>query len=351
MLLNGMAMAFKGIENTARPVEAERGPRTRWVMVMVVFRTRADGLHQEVYLLQTRLQKMPYKHIAAHLKKTELACRLHYHQLSHGTNRRKRSASFSSRSSSHPPQSPEQSLSPELDSSTAPTSPEQMPVERADGFATWGVRPRLPEPASATSIVSHKPILPKPVTSLPYPLQTHNVNLRLERGSAFGRSQPVINTDRLREIYEAHKANFWRMIASDYGEGADPEMLEQLWRRGPVQGPPTPDEMSEHRTLGSLPEGRVVLPALQPSRHERSYSPPQSRYAPSSTGSPVFPQSNILPTPSTASSELPGLSATSVPATAISALLNDTAHQRRLPRIETSTGYIRGDTLMRDPGR
>ena len=44
---------------------------------------------QEVYLLQTRLQKMPYKHIAAHLKKTELACRLHYHQLSHGSHRRK----------------------------------------------------------------------------------------------------------------------------------------------------------------------------------------------------------------------------------------------------------------------
>jgi len=39
---------------------------------------------------------MPYKHIAAHLKKTELACRLHYHQLSHGSNRRKRSGSVAS---------------------------------------------------------------------------------------------------------------------------------------------------------------------------------------------------------------------------------------------------------------
>ena len=42
---------------------------------------------------------MPYKHIAAHLKKTELACRLHYHQLSHGSNRRKRTTSVSSGSS------------------------------------------------------------------------------------------------------------------------------------------------------------------------------------------------------------------------------------------------------------
>ncbi|OBT59044.1 hypothetical protein VE04_01045 [Pseudogymnoascus sp. 24MN13] len=57
---------------------------------------RAWSEEEEVYLLQTRLQKMPYKHIAAHLKKTELACRLHYHQLSHGSNRRKRTASIPS---------------------------------------------------------------------------------------------------------------------------------------------------------------------------------------------------------------------------------------------------------------
>jgi len=48
---------------------------------------------------------MPYKHIAAHLKKTELACRLHYHQLSHGSNRRKRTtpASSGSPNCSHSP--------------------------------------------------------------------------------------------------------------------------------------------------------------------------------------------------------------------------------------------------------
>lgn len=38
---------------------------------------------------------MPYKHIAAQLKKTELACRLHYHQLSFGSKAR-RQASVSS---------------------------------------------------------------------------------------------------------------------------------------------------------------------------------------------------------------------------------------------------------------
>src|SRR5262245_6942139 len=45
------------------------------------------------------MQKMPYKHIAAHLKKTELTCRLHYPHLSHGSHRRKRTSSVSSSTS------------------------------------------------------------------------------------------------------------------------------------------------------------------------------------------------------------------------------------------------------------
>lgn len=62
-------------------------------------RCHANIIIKENYLLQTRMQKMPYKHIAAHLKKTELACRLHYHQLSHGSHRRKRTSSVSSSAS------------------------------------------------------------------------------------------------------------------------------------------------------------------------------------------------------------------------------------------------------------
>lgn len=39
---------------------------------------------QEAYVLCARLKKLPYKKIAADLKKTELACRLHYHQMTCG---------------------------------------------------------------------------------------------------------------------------------------------------------------------------------------------------------------------------------------------------------------------------
>src|SRR5438034_7402667 len=42
-----------------------------------------------------------YKHIATHLRKTELACRLHYHQMSYGSNRRRRTESMSSSVSSY----------------------------------------------------------------------------------------------------------------------------------------------------------------------------------------------------------------------------------------------------------
>jgi hypothetical protein len=51
---------------------------------------------KESFLLRTRNNKMPYKHIAAHLQKTELACRLHYHQMTFGNNRRRRTSSASS---------------------------------------------------------------------------------------------------------------------------------------------------------------------------------------------------------------------------------------------------------------
>jgi hypothetical protein len=50
-----------------------------------------------------------------------------------------------------------------------------------------------------------------------------------------------IDKDRLRHIYEAHRASFWAVIAAEYGEGASPILLEETWRRGIViNAPPTP---------------------------------------------------------------------------------------------------------------
>ncbi|KAK4131550.1 hypothetical protein BT67DRAFT_152422 [Trichocladium antarcticum] len=131
---------------------------------------RAWSEDEEVYLLQTRLQKMPYKHIAAHLKKTELACRLHYHQLNHGSNRRKRTTSISSGSSTSG-QSPIQqtSIPSPIYEYGGATSRSSSPPESTGSYGSaspGGLQ--LPSIMSATASSNASPrlptILPKPTS-------------------------------------------------------------------------------------------------------------------------------------------------------------------------------------------
>ncbi|KAJ9150642.1 hypothetical protein NKR23_g3524 [Pleurostoma richardsiae] len=243
---------------------------------------RAWSEDEEVYLLQTRLQKMPYKHIAAHLKKTELACRLHYHQLSHGSNRRKRTTSMSSGSSSggHSPilpavpspihESSSRSVSPPGSAgSYGPPSPVQLPSIIA---ASSGASPRLPailpKPASMTLALANAssntssgyptpipevhpqqhsaPLLPSTSfakaaahtpTAATAPHSATMAPLRLDCSAlppppqSAGIAQPV-DMSRLHAIYNAHRNSFWSAIASDYGTGVNPAILEQAWKNG-----------------------------------------------------------------------------------------------------------------------
>ncbi|KKY29728.1 hypothetical protein UCDDA912_g10337 [Diaporthe ampelina] len=249
---------------------------------------RAWSEDEEVYLLQTRLQKMPYKHIAAHLKKTELACRLHYHQLSHGSNRRKRTTSMSSSSSSngHSPlmqasipspihESPSRSVSPpgSVVSYGHPGSPGsvQLPSIMNAGVGSSS-SPRLPailpKPAGMTlalsasrynSLQEHSqqqqqhsaPLLPSasfsaaaharttpPPTLASAPTPAAMAPLRLDcsgfpsPSSSAGAAQPVVDMGRLQAVYSAHRNSFWSAVAADYGNGAHPVALEQAWRAG-----------------------------------------------------------------------------------------------------------------------
>ncbi|SPO03097.1 uncharacterized protein DNG_05779 [Cephalotrichum gorgonifer] len=257
---------------------------------------RAWSEDEELYLLQTRLQKMPYKHIAAHLKKTELACRLHYHQLSHGSNRRKRTTSVSSGSSSngHSPLMPMTAQSPIRE---VPTSNPPSPPGSAGSYG-----PRSPHdlggPIQLPSIVgSHTSprlpaILPKPAAMTLPPLNTspasrggyptplpepHSAALPSSTGfpsagfpsagyssagfpsatfppplSARPATPPLrlecsvlpppsarhahVDMGRLQAIYAAHRASFWAAVAADYG-GANPHALEQAWKAGYCCGP------------------------------------------------------------------------------------------------------------------
>lgn len=200
---------------------------------------------------------MPYKHIAAHLRKTELACRLHYHQMSYGTNRRKRTGSVSSTaSSSYKPvlgacegsreQTPYTYLSPVA---SPPSSPEPS-NKQMSGFSDNSQQPR-----------AHVPILPKPNMS---PLQSlrstpPDLNKSLRLDTSFTESQKYyhypqyqnqIDPARLRALYESHSASFWSVIASEYSQNSpfSGHQLEDAFFRTVIPSesarppsPPTPD--------------------------------------------------------------------------------------------------------------
>lgn len=238
---------------------------------------RAWREDEEAYLLQTRLQKMPYKHIAAHLNKTELACRLHYHQLSHGSTRRKRTASFSSGSSgssgSSDPSSNQagasssspvfrgdtRSLSPSVVGGTYLPKPVNndmqlsriMSVERSPRLPAILPKPEgLPYPQQHVNeaLARYSMATPEPQYETLPPVYSHRIGspaayqpaatpLRLDTSrlsppSASVHTPAHVDLSRLRAVYEAHKSAFWAVIANEYGMNASPVALEQSWRSG-----------------------------------------------------------------------------------------------------------------------
>ncbi|KAI2612029.1 uncharacterized protein GGS25DRAFT_517724 [Hypoxylon fragiforme] len=222
---------------------------------------RAWSEDEEVYLLQTRLQKMPYKHIAAHLKKTELACRLHYHQLSHGSNRRKRTTSVSSGSSrGHSPILPATIPSPIQECSLPDNSSPLSAVGQEPDSPSYATSVQLPSIITSTTTTSPRlpAILPKPVSiplagTTPTPSCNNPAHYSVPDVRSLGPSPfpqpspnglaPVLRLDctlppppahvdipRLQSIYSAHRSSFWNAIASEYGSGISPIVLEQSWK-------------------------------------------------------------------------------------------------------------------------
>jgi hypothetical protein len=202
---------------------------------------------------------MPYKHIASHLKKTELACRLHYHQLSHGSNRRKRTNSVTSSGGSalHSPVMQTSMPSPISECvnlhTTSPsytysaTSPVQIQLPSASSLL-----PRSIEQSPARNIIHPVAILPKP-TFPRRALSDTNAPLRLDCGMA---TNPMnigsVDKERLGRIYEAHRTSFWGAIAAEYGPGVSPLLLEEAWKGMVVSNsPPTPCISPDTANTGS----------------------------------------------------------------------------------------------------
>ena len=239
------------------------GETTRQVVIPRSTIRLALTFEQEAYLLRTRMQKMPYKHIAAHLNKTELACRLHYHQLSHGSNRRKRTASHSSGSDKSPTMaasapSPNfdrisRSISPPRRFDRYAMTPPQHDVQLPSMVANNSPRvaPILPKPASmpldsrSGSPLGYPPGAPEHQhTTLPpvsfrreSPMTTMTPPLRLECSpmpfpSAVAHTPAHVDLNRLHAIYAAHRDKFWEVIAQEYGPSMSPATLEQAWKTG-----------------------------------------------------------------------------------------------------------------------
>lgn len=202
--------------------------------------------------MQTRMQKMPYKHIAAHLKKTELACRLHYHQLSHGSHRRKRTSSVSSSTScSSAGQSPAYSQAADHDMYYQ-SSRDGSPLSYTGGSP----HVRAASIGASPGRSQHKILLPKPRPMTPRESPEPHNGLRINTEVVH---QPkIVDTDRLRAIYEARRQQFWATVAADYGTDVSPAQLEEIWRTGSnVVRPPTPD---------ASPDGSIMQnPVLKPS--------------------------------------------------------------------------------------
>ncbi|PGH07373.1 hypothetical protein AJ80_08014 [Polytolypa hystricis UAMH7299] len=235
---------------------------------------RAWTEEEEAYLLRTRLHKMPYKHIAAHLRKTELACRLHYHQMSYGSNRRRRTDSVSSTVSTYTNMSGSQEpldYKPAMRYST-PLSPPSPPESISPGTSVSN----SPQQSRA-----HIPILPKPNSSgfhsmQPTPVEL-NKSLRLDtsfvhinqRVSRSFNHSDHIDTMRLQGIYTTYRDSFWSLIANEYSKdsGISAQKLEEAFfeyvlaaHRNRAASPPTPGPSPQDDRL--VHQGAFSAPAL-----------------------------------------------------------------------------------------
>ena len=206
---------------------------------------------------------MPYKHIANHLKKTELACRLHYHQISHGSNRRRRTSSVTSSGTCSTADSPIMPALPSPIHEDANNQPASPP--------TYTYSPQSPVhvqlPAASTLLsrsASNSPVrnLHQPVAILPKPSQPRRAPsdcaanpLRLDC-EVIGAPKKFSNIDkeRLCQIYEAHRGSVWGVIAAEYGNGVSPYTLEEVWKRSiDFNAPLTPCMSPDTQTVDPYP--------------------------------------------------------------------------------------------------
>ena len=207
---------------------------------------------------------MPYKYIAVHLKKTELACRLHYHQLSYGSKNRRRAASICSIGST------EWSSASPLDRRMRDTPQTQLP-----SFSLSST-PEIHRSAGNNQSISpqnHIPILPKPQSTSERAIHQNKALRLITDDIKQFKERQVLDTARLNRIYDAHRVSFWSMIAQNYGCNLSPATLEEAWRQsqGVSQNnlPPTPCTSPQSAKAPSIP----TLSTSAVADHSKGFTP------------------------------------------------------------------------------
>ena len=235
---------------------------------------------------------------------------------------------------------PDQRMSPEVEFSAVNGSRDQSPIESGN-VRLWNIKEDVSQSCSASPQMSQKPLLPKPITAFPHHARAINKALRLDCRTTFGRSGPVINKERLREVYEAHRVSFWKMIAADYGEGVSPAVLEEVWRDGGAQGMETPDSTMDDLKMGAEAIRRMATaPGLVQSERERGrerglergFSPINRAVSASPAPYSHSRSALTLPTPTPSSALATTISASSARPAAIANLLTENIDTRRSPK-------------------
>lgn len=223
---------------------------------------------------------MPYKHIATQLKKTELACRLHYHQLSFGSkSRRPPSMSPYERQSAPPSEKIRRAITTpqrQLPSFSPPSSPLDN-IEYSPSEAS-----RTPQ--------SHKTLLPKPISSLH---RRESQPLRLvTKMDDLHENKQFVDTARLDRIYEEHRLHFWSTIARSYGCNLSPATLEEAWCRAhAISGsrfPPTPRGSPQ---VSALPSS--ILSSAAPYSAVSALTDPSRSFTPINTTEGPMPKPTV----------------------------------------------------------